>query len=108
MPRQRSKKLSISRQTEQSSALELRPNEDQSDSDNDSPGMWEKDEEEEELERLVLGDGAGFKAQLGQHMDLDGEDGSEFAEGLVEEGSGAEAGLEDVDDAEVSSIVLLL
>jgi U3 small nucleolar RNA-associated protein 18 len=86
---------------------EFRPNKDQSDSDNYSLGMLEKDEEEEELDRLVLGDGAGFKAQLGQHMGLDVEDDSEGADSLPEEGSDAEAGLEDVHDAEVSSIVLL-
>jgi U3 small nucleolar RNA-associated protein 18 len=108
MPRQRSKKLSASQQTEQGSAPELTRDEDQSSSENDSLEMLEKDEEEEELDRLVLGDGAGFKAQLSQHMDLDLEDDFEIAEGLAEEGSEAEIGLEEVDDAEVRNIAPLL
>lgn len=97
MSRQASKKLSATRQIEHVSESE-RDNQD--DSDNDSLGMLEKDEEEEELARAVLGDVAGFKAQLGQHMDLD--IGSEGGEVLAEEDSEGEAGLENVDDAEVS------
>jgi U3 small nucleolar RNA-associated protein 18 len=96
MPRQRSKKLSATLQNEHSSESER---EDQNESDNASLGMLEKDEEEEELARLVLGDVAGFKAQLGQHMELDA--GSEEGEGLAEEDSGGEVDLENVDDAEV-------
>lgn len=61
----------------------------------------EKDEEEEELARLVLGDGLGFKAQLGQQMDLDIDGGSEEEESMVEEDSEGEARLENIDDAEL-------
>lgn len=101
MPRQRSKKLTASQQTEDSSAPER---EERSDTDNDSPGLLEKDEEEEELARLVLGDGLGFKAQLGQQMDLDIDGGSEEEESMVEEDSEGEARLENIDDAEVRGI----
>jgi U3 small nucleolar RNA-associated protein 18 len=101
MPRQRSKKLTASRQTEDGSASER---EERSDTDNDSTGLLEKDEEEEELARLVLGDGLGFKAQLGQQMDLDIDGGSEEEESMVEEDSEGEARLENIDDAEVRGI----
>jgi U3 small nucleolar RNA-associated protein 18 len=104
MPRQRSKKLSASRQTEDSSAAER---EERSDIDNDSTGLLEKDEEEEELARLVLGDGLGFKAQLAQQMDLDMDGGSEEEEGMVEEDSEGEDRLENIDDAEVRGIRIL-
>jgi hypothetical protein len=97
MSRQGSKKLSAARQIEHGSESERN---DQDDSDNDSLGMLEEDEEEKELARAVLGDVAGFKAQLGQHMDLD--IGSEGGEVLAEEDSEGEAGLENVEDAEVS------
>ena len=97
MPRQGSKKLSATRQIEHDSESER---EGQDDSDNDSLGVLEKDEEEEELARAVLGDVAGFKAQLSQHMDLDID--SEGREVFAEEDSEGEAGLENVDDAEVS------
>jgi U3 small nucleolar RNA-associated protein 18 len=66
----------------------------------------EKDEEEEELARLVLGDGLGFKAQLGQQMDLAMDGGSEEEESMVEEDSEGEARLENIDDAEVRGIVI--
>jgi U3 small nucleolar RNA-associated protein 18 len=101
MPRQRSKKLTASRQTEDGSAPER---EERNDTDNDSTGLLEKDEEEEELARLVLGDGLGFKAQLGQQMDLDIDGGSEEEESMVEEDSEGEARLENIDDAEVRGI----
>lgn len=104
MPRQRSKKLSESRETVPSAAPELERSEDQSDSDNHS---LEKDEEEEELDRLVLGNGTAFKAQLGQNMDIDIEDDSENDEALAEEDSEADVGLENVDDAEVRLTRLL-
>lgn len=103
MPRQRSKKLTASRQTEDSSVPER---EERSDTENDSTGLLEKDEEEEELARLVLGDGLGFKAQLGQQMDLAMDGGSEEEESMVEEDSEGEARLENIDDAEVRGIVI--
>jgi U3 small nucleolar RNA-associated protein 18 len=98
MPRQRSKKLSASREIVQSSSPEPEREDDQSDSDNVSLG---KDEEEEELDRLVLGNGAAFKAQLGQNIDVDMEDDSEDGGALAGEYSDGEVGFENVDDAEV-------
>jgi U3 small nucleolar RNA-associated protein 18 len=80
--------------------------EERSDTENDSTGLLEKDEEEEELARLVLGDGLGFKAQLGQQMDLAMDGGSEEEESMVEEDSEGEARLENIDDAEVRGIVI--
>lgn len=101
MPRQRSKKLSASRKTAGEPKSELNREEEQSDSDNGSLEMLEKDEDEEELDRLVLGNGPGFKAQLGQDMDWDqesdSEKGGEAREGDIE----ADTGLEGVDDADV-------
>lgn len=103
MPRQRSKKLSASRATEKSSIPELERFEESSDSDssNESGGRIEKDEEEEELDRLVLGNGASFKAQLGQSADVDMDYDQERGAGLADEDSEEEGGLEGVDDAEV-------
>lgn len=72
-------------------------NETVDESDNESLISVEKDEEEEELDRLVFGDGAGFKAMLGQDMDVDSEDKDEEAGSENE----SEAGLEHVDDADV-------
>jgi U3 small nucleolar RNA-associated protein 18 len=103
MPRQRSKKLAAARQSNNFSTTQ-RP--EQTDSDNDSIGALEKDEEEEELARLVLGDGVGFKMQLDSHARFDMDSNSENGEGVDEEGSEGEAGLENVDDAEVSGITI--
>lgn len=107
MPRQRSKKLAASRVVEAKSAVEEDPVSDGIDSenetddtDNESLISVEKDEEEEELDRLVFGDGAGFKSMLGQGMEVDSED-KDGDNGVEEDGS--EAGLEHVDDADVRS-----
>jgi len=114
MPRQRSKKISEGRRATQNSESELQPasrkpaqdnspepewEEEESDSEDESEDFRDKDEEEIELDRLVLGDADGFRAQLGQGMDLDFEEGSEG----VERGEGEEedGGLEGVDDADV-------
>lgn len=105
MPRQRSKKLIASRVVEAKPAVEDDPASDEvnsenetDESDNESLISVEKDEEEEELDRLVFGDGAGFKAMLGQGMEVDSED-KEGDSGVEEDGS--EAGLEHVDDADL-------
>ena len=105
MPRQRSKKLIASRVVEAKPAVEDDPASDEvnsenetDESDNESLISVEKDEEEEELDRLVFGDGAGFKAMLGQGMEVDSED-KEGDSGVEEDGS--EAGFEPVDDADV-------
>ncbi|KAN0122009.1 WD40 repeat-like protein [Hyaloscypha variabilis] len=100
MPRQRPTKLAASRQTEQSSVPEPEEQSD-IDSDNESLGILEKDAEEEELDRLVLGDGAGFKAQLGQQMDIDFDAASVNEDSVAEGASEREDDLENVDDAEL-------
>lgn len=61
--------------------------------------MMDKDSDEEELDRLVLGDGAGFTAQLGQDMDFESEDNEEGEKGQDEERE--DIGIEGVDDADV-------
>jgi U3 small nucleolar RNA-associated protein 18 len=100
MPRQRSKKISSSRVAEEKTARKEVWDSEPEYSDNASLDISEKDEDEEELERLVLGDGATFKVQLGMDMDLDKED----LEGNGrEEDLEAEVGLENVDDADVST-----
>jgi len=66
----------------------------------------EKDEEEEDLDRLVLGDSAGFKALLGQNMDMDYARSSEERDGILDDSSDAVGGLEDVDDADVSAFII--
>lgn len=102
MPRQRSKKLPNSRKAGDQSIPELQRREDEEESDNESLGMLDKDSDEEELDRLVLGDDAGFMAQLGGDMDID-EDESEKGEDVAEENVEGEDGLEAVDDADVKS-----
>jgi U3 small nucleolar RNA-associated protein 18 len=99
MPRQRSREASATRQNDKALASER---DDEMDSDNDSLGMLEEDEEEAELARLVLGDMVGFKARLGQRMDLGMDDGSEDGNKVASEDSEGEVGLENVDDAEVT------
>lgn len=64
--------------------------------------MQEIGSDEEELDRLVFGNEAGFKAHSGHEIDIDEtnvSDGSEPGEGEDEE----EEGLEDVNDADVGS-----
>ena len=100
MPRQRSKKFSGILKNEDRSAPELQRQEDEEESDNESLGMLEKDPDEEELDRLVLGDDAGFMAQLGGDMDID-ERNSEDGKDITEESDEGEHGLEGVDDADV-------
>lgn len=102
MPRQRSKKLSESHKTAEDAAPEVRHEEPRAGSDNEGSEDLEKDEEEEELDRLVLGDGSAFMAQLGLQMDVDYEERSDGESGLDEEG-GSEAGLEGVDDTDVNA-----
>jgi U3 small nucleolar RNA-associated protein 18 len=64
--------------------------------------MQEIGSDEEELDRLVFGNEAEFKAHLGHGIDVDeagGSDGSEGEEAQDEE----EEGLENVNDADVGS-----
>jgi U3 small nucleolar RNA-associated protein 18 len=72
----------------------------------ESEDMMEKDEDEEELDRLVLGDDAGFTSQLGQDMDIDMDSGGD-EEGDQEE-ENEDIGLEGVDDADVCSTALFV
>lgn len=105
MPRQRSKKLSLSKksaegQTEKSSRT-FETESLHSESDHDSDEIMDKDEEEEELDRLVLGDGGAFKAQLLQGEAHDGQSDSDSDAGPSGEDEEAEGDLENVDDADV-------
>lgn len=105
MPRQRSKKLSLGRESAEAStensAQTFETESLHSESDNDSDEIMDKDEEEEELDRLVLGDGGAFKAQLLQGAAHDGKDDSYSDAGPSGEDEAAEGDLEDVDDADV-------
>lgn len=100
MPRQRSKKLAASRKTVQDPRPPTHHEDDQSASDNEDLEILERDAEEEELDKLVLGDGSAFMAQLGGGMDVDSEGDSDVAEGLDDDNDG-EGGLEGIDDADV-------
>lgn len=101
MPRQRSKKLSADRKPAEKAVVRSVPEENSSDSDNESDDSMAKDDEEDELERLVLGDRGDFKAQLSNTMDVDDEEHSAKEDG--EEEGEDEAGLENVDDADVGT-----
>jgi hypothetical protein len=100
MPRQRSKKLSSSRKTEEKLAPELEREEEESSSENESVEL-EKDEEELELDKLVLGDAGAFRAQLGRDIDME-EDLDREGDEAIEKDLEVEVGLEHLDDAEVS------
>ncbi|TVY23260.1 putative U3 small nucleolar RNA-associated protein [Lachnellula hyalina] len=100
MPRQRSKKLSASQKTVQEPVPAIHNEDEQFGSDNEDLEILEKDAQEEELDKLVLGDGSAFMAQLGGGMDVDSEEGSDVAEELEDENDG-EGGLEGVDDADL-------
>ncbi|PQE27419.1 hypothetical protein CJF31_00009041 [Rutstroemia sp. NJR-2017a BVV2] len=76
-------------------------------SGDESEDMMEKDEDEEELDRLVLGDDAGFTSQLGQDMDVYMDSG-EDEEGDRDEEENENIGLEGVDDADVGSTALFV
>jgi U3 small nucleolar RNA-associated protein 18 len=92
MPRQRSKKLSEGQKALQQPTPPTQDEHEQDDSDNESAEVMEKDEDEQELDRLVLGDEAGFMAQL------DNEGAEDEDEDLEEAGLEAEVGLADVED----------
>jgi U3 small nucleolar RNA-associated protein 18 len=105
MARQRSKRLTESRK----SGVDLRevhsPESDHESVDSQSEGesvdIAAKDDEEEELDRLVLGDGATFKAQLGNDFSGGYERGTLEDKEVIEDDEEAEGGLENVDDADV-------
>ncbi len=101
MPRQRSKRLSEGRKATQLSEPPIRNNREETEDDNERLDAVDKDEDEDELEKLVLGDEAGFLARLdhveAESIDEVSEAGLEAEVGLGEE----EPNLEGVDDAEV-------
>jgi len=102
MPRQRSKRLSEARKTSQQPTPPAQDDREQDDSDNESVDVMEKDEDELELDRLVLGDEAGFMAQLDHEGGDGGDEDLEEVELEAEVGLGdVEGNLEDVDDADV-------
>jgi U3 small nucleolar RNA-associated protein 18 len=109
MPRQRSKKLSEGRKAFQQPTPQAQDEREQDDSDKESVDVMEKDEEEQELDKLVLGDEAGFMAQLDygdagyKDEDLEEEADLEAEVGL----DGVEENLEGLDDAEVGSSLCL-
>ncbi|TAQ89220.1 hypothetical protein B7494_g2451 [Chlorociboria aeruginascens] len=84
MPRQRSKKISEGRKA----APKLQNESESSGNENESVEILAKDDDEDELEKLVLGDENGFKAHLGEEMDLVGneelDEGDRVAEGDLE------------------------
>lgn len=100
MSRQQTKTISRSREAPRSPVHSVDSGDEESGSENEGSDIMEKDEDEEELDRLVLGDSAGFLERLGGHMDLEEEgnlDGGEEAD--LE----ADVGLEGVDDADVTT-----
>ena len=92
--------------TVQQPASELELEKGENESEIDILDMMEKDSDEEELDRLVLGDGAAFKSQLGRTVVLDR---AESSEGYDAEGGDPEEeeGLADVDDADVRDFTTL-
>jgi len=99
MPPLRSKKSANGSAKSKKNARAIPQESEESASDNESVNMMDKDSDEEELDRLVLGDGAGFTAQLGQDMDFESEDNEEGEKGQDEERE--DIGIEGVDDADV-------
>ncbi|ESZ94629.1 hypothetical protein SBOR_4976 [Sclerotinia borealis F-4128] len=99
MPPTRSKESANGSATSKKDAREILQESEESDSDNESIDMMDKDSDEEDLDRLVLGDGAGFTAQLGQDMDFELEENSEGEMGEDEEQE--DVGIEGVNDADL-------
>ncbi|KAM0142839.1 hypothetical protein ACHAO1_001077 [Botrytis cinerea] len=99
MPPLRSKKSANGSAKSKKDARAIPQESEESASDNESVNMMDKDSDEEELDRLVLGDGAGFTAQLGQDMDFESEDNEEGEKGQDEERE--DIGIEGVDDADL-------
>lgn len=105
MAPQRSRKLSEAQkedpsQGRQQKDKEFSDSEHESNSESDAINA-SKDEDEDALDRLVLGDGAGFMAELGRESD---EDEVSASEAGLEAGlgfGGGETSLEGVDDADV-------
>ena len=94
--------MSASQQTQDHSVPELERPRDTGENDNGSLTLSEKDSDEDELDRLVLGDDAGFMAQLGEDMDLD-EATEHAVESISVQDEDEEVAMEGVDDADVRS-----
>lgn len=101
MSQDRGKRTAPGRKSDDLSTLESRRRDEQSESDNDSADPMEKDAEELELDRLVLGHGMTFGAQLGQETDMNYGQGSDNGNLTAQENEEGNVGLEGVDDADV-------
>lgn len=109
MAKQRSKKLSAAQKSAPKDSQSKTPEQNDVESDNESVEMMEKNQDEDDLARLVLGDDAGFMAQLAQKTGQDlGADSEDDAEPMDVEGEEAKENLEDVEDAEVFRFDLFL
>lgn len=75
---------------------------DKSGSDSEESEIMGKDQDEEDLDRMVLGDSAGFLDRLG-NADFDNDEDEEEGSGKDEADLEADVGLEGVDDADVST-----
>ena len=101
MPKQRSKRNDAGRKAVVKVPTEFEDRPQQIDSENDDLEIIQKDEEEDELERLVMGDDAGFKANLGMaDVEMDDVEDSE-RNGIKENDAESVSGIENVDDADV-------
>lgn len=106
MPKQRSKKNDASRKAVVKAPTEFEDLPEQIDSENDGLGIMEKDEEEDELERLVMGDDAGFRANLGMgDVEMDEVEEGE-GNGIEEDDAESVSGIENVDDADVRNMLM--
>lgn len=76
-------------------------------SDVDSDDPMEKDETEERLEKLIFGDDAGFLSALKQHDDGQSRLVLRESSAASQPVDGEVQGLEDVPDADVSTITLV-
>jgi hypothetical protein len=101
MPQQRSRKNGRTRKTSSKVVINFNERSAQNDSENERMDMSDKDEEEDELERLVMGDDAGFRAHLSMgNMEVNEEE-EPKKEGAEEGDVEAESDLENVNDADV-------
>lgn len=101
MPQQRANRLLGRQKVTQLPELSSRQDQEESEDDSENLDAVGKDEDEDVLEKLVLGDEAGFLARL-DHDEEELTDEVSEAELEAEAGLGEEeTNLEDVDDAEV-------
>lgn len=99
MPPQQTKTLAGGQKISSTPVRAFEPEDEESGSENEGSEIMEKDHDEEELDKLVLGDSAGFFERLGGNIDVDNDGDSD---GEREEADlGVDIGLEGVDDADV-------